>query len=241
MSIIMGECCILTLEPLPKVITFDCYGTLVQWHHAIRQAARVILDRHMWASASHDRVVALADRVRSIAMEHQQQRPFRGYRTVLQSSLNRALSEAGYVASPEDLQTLLATLGKIDPHPEVPDVLARLRERYRIAIISNTGDDLIAGTVSAIGTPVDFVITAEQAQAYKPDHQLFLHAYETMGISKDETIHVGMGQFTDLKVCQELGIRSVWIDREGEPLDSAWHPDAVMKDLSGLSDLLLPG
>jgi len=237
---ITGDCCILKLEPPPKVITFDCYGTLVQWHRAVRQAARVILDRHMLASPTHDRVVAFADRMRGIAVELQQQRPFRDYQTVLQASLNRALSEAGHPASAADLQTLLATLGRIDPHPEVPNALARLRERYRIAIISNTGDDLIAGTVSAIGTPVDFVITAEQAQAYKPDHRLFLHAYATMGISKDETIHVGMGQFTDLKVCQELGIQSVWIDREGEPLDPAWHPGAVMKDLSGLSDLLLP-
>ncbi|MGC5796208.1 haloacid dehalogenase type II [Sphingomonas sp. NFX23] len=237
----MGDCCILKLETPPKVITFDCYGTLVQWHRAVRQAAHVILNRHMPASPTHDQVVAFADRLRGIAVEHQQRRPFRDYQTVLQASLNLALSEAGHVASTADLRTLLATLSKIDPHPEVPDVLARLRERYRIAIISNTGDDLIAGTVSAIGTPIDFVITAEQAQAYKPDHRLFLYAYAAMGISKDETIHVGMGQFTDLRVCQELGIQSVWIDREGEPLDPAWHPDAVMKDLSGLSDLLLPG
>ncbi|QCB43303.1 HAD family hydrolase [Sphingomonas sp. PAMC26645] len=76
-------------------------------------------------------------------------------------------------------------------------------------------------------------------RAYKPDHRLFLHAYSTMGITKDETIHVGMGQFTDLKVCQELGIRSVWIDRDREPLNPAWQPDAVLKDLSGLPDLLL--
>ncbi len=119
-------------------------------------------------------------------------------------------------------------------------MLSRLRERYQIAIISNTGDKLIAGTVAAISTPLDFVVTAQQAQAYKPDHRLFLQAYATMGVSKDETIHVGMGQFTDLKVCHELGIRSVWIDREGEPLDSAWQPDAMLKDLSGLPELLLP-
>jgi len=231
---------IFELHPLPKVITFDCYGTLVQWHRSVRQAARVILDGHLAADAPQERVAEFADRLRGLAVEYQQQPPFRDYEAVLHASLNQALSEVGFEATAADLATLLAILGKIDPHPEVPAVLARLRERYRIAIISNTGDNLIAGTVSTIGTPVDFVVTAQQARAYKPDHRLFLHAYSTMGVSKDETIHVGMGQFTDLKVCQELGIRSVWIDREGEPLDPAWHPDAVLKDLSGLPGLLLP-
>ncbi len=240
MGSVVGDCPILELDPPPKVITFDCYGTLVQWHRAVREAARAILDKHIPVGASHDRVIAFADRLRAIAVEHQQQRPFRDYEAVLRASLERALFEAGYEALAADLQTLLATLGRIDPHPEVPAALACLRERYRIAIISNTSDNLIAGTVRAIGTPVDFVVTAEQAQAYKPDHRLFLHAYATMGVSKDETIHVGMGQFTDLKVCRELGVRSVWIDREGEPLDPAWQPDAVMKDLSGLPALLLP-
>jgi 2-haloacid dehalogenase len=57
-------------------------------------------------------------------------------------------------------------------------------------------------------------------------------------VTKDETIHVAMGQFTDLKVCQELGIRSVWIDREGEPLHPEWSPDAVLPDLAALPAIL---
>ena len=132
----------------------------------------------------------------------------------------------------------MSILRRIEPHPEVAAALERLRARYRLAIISNTDDDLIAGTVAAIGTPIDFVITAQQARAYKPDHRLFLHAYSVMGVTKEETIHVGMGQFTDLKVCHELGIRSVWIDRMGEPLNPDWPPHAVLNDLSGLPRLL---
>lgn len=133
---------------------------------------------------------------------------------------------------------LLSTLGRIEPHADVPGALGRLRERYRIAIISNTDDDLIAGTVAAIGVPVDLVITAEQARAYKPDHRLFLHAYATLGVTKEETVHVGMGQFTDLKVCHELGIRSVWIDRIGEPPNLDWSTHAKLNDLTGLPDIL---
>jgi 2-haloacid dehalogenase len=61
-----------------------------------------------------------------------------------------------------------------------------------------------------------------------------------MGVTKNETIHVGMGQFTDLKVCHELGIRAVWIDRAGEPANPDWPANAVLNDLTGLPELLLP-
>jgi 2-haloacid dehalogenase len=198
-----GEHPIFKLYPLPKVVTFDCYGTLVQWHRAVRQAAQVILDGHLQANGSPEGVASFANRLRAIAVEYQRKPPFRDYEAVLHASLNQALSEVGFEATAADQAMLLAILGRIDPHPEVPAALACLRERYRIAIISNSGDNLIAGTLSAIGTAVDFVVTAQQARAYKPDHRLFLHAYSTMGVTKDETIHVGMGQFTDLKVCQE--------------------------------------
>jgi len=229
----------LKLDPAPKIITFDCYGTLVQWHRAVREAALAILSQHL-EEGSESGATALADRLREVAVTQQQRPPFRNYRSVLHSSLDEALAEAGYTATVDDQQTLLSILGRIEPHPEVPAALARLRARYHLAIISNTDDDLIAGTVAAIGTPIDFVITAQQAQAYKPDHRLFRHAHSAMGVTKDETIHVGMGQFTDLKVCHELGIRSVWIDRLGEHSNPDWPPDGALGDLAGLPQLLLP-
>ncbi|MCW6506416.1 HAD family hydrolase [Lichenifustis flavocetrariae] len=154
-------------------------------------------------------------------------------------SLDQALVDLGYGgADPNAGETLLSILRRIEPHPEVPAALEGLRFRYCIAIISNTDDDLIAGTVAGIGVPIGFVITARQAQAYKPDHRLFVHAQAAMGVTKDETIHVGMGQFTDLKVCHELGIRSVWIDRAGEAPNPDWPPHGVLNDLSKLPELL---
>jgi 2-haloacid dehalogenase len=229
----------LKLDPLPHVITFDCYGTLVQWHNAVREAARVILSRHFSGVEPEGQATALADRLRAAAVARQGRPPYCDYKSVLHASLDESLADVGQRATPADQETLLSILRKIEPHPEVSTALERLRARYRLAIISNTDDDLIAGTVAAIGTPIDFVVTAQQAQAYKPDHRLFLHAYATMGVTQEETVHVGMGQFTDLKVCHELGIRCVWIDRLGEPLNPSWPPDASLQDLSGLPELLL--
>ncbi len=230
----------LKLDPLPKVITFDCYGTLVQWHRAVREAARAILSRHSRKGDAEDQAATLADRLREVAMAQQLRSPFRSYKAVLHSSLDQVLAEGGHTASLDDQETLLLILRTIGPHPEVPAALNRLRACYRLAIISNTDDDLIAGTVAAIGFPLDFVITAQQAQAYKPDHRLFLHAHSAMNVTKGETIHVGMGQFTDMKVCHELGIRSVWINRAGEPPNPDWPAHTVLDDLCRLPELLLP-
>ena len=229
----------LKLDPLPKAVTFDCYGTLVQWHRAVREATRAILSGHSREGNAEDQAATLADKLREVAMAQQQRPPFRGYKAVLQLSLDQALAECGYAASGADQKTLLSVLRRIEPHPEVPAALDRLRAHYRLAIISNTDDDLIAGTVAAIGVPLDFVITAQQAQAYKPDHRLFRHAHSAMGVTKEETVHVGRGQFTDMKVCHELGIRSVWINRAGEAPNPDWPAHAVLPDLSGLPELLL--
>ena len=204
----------------------------------MRDAALLALSAHD-TDVSEAQAASLADQIRSTATAHQQRQPYRNYESVLRSSLEEALAAAGHVATEEDHRTLWSTLSRIAPHPDTPAALARLRTRYRLAIISNTDDDLIAGTVAAIGTPIDFVITAQQAGAYTPDHSLFEHAHGKMGVTKDETIHVAMEQFADLKVCKEFGIRSVWIGREGEPLNPEWSPDAALPDLSALHELLL--
>jgi 2-haloacid dehalogenase len=226
----------LSLQPPPKVITFDCYGTLVQWQAALRRVAEAILARH-GADGAQGQAGVLVERVREAAVA-QQRPPYRSYRAVLRTALDAALPATGYQATDADHETLWSGLGRIAPWPDVPSALSQLRTRYQLAIISNTDDALIAGTVAAIGVTFDHVITAEQARAYKPDHGLFHLAHAAMGVSPDETIHVGMGQFTDLKLCWELGIRSVWIDRDGEPPNPNWPPHASLPSLTGLPALL---
>ena len=227
------------LVPKPKWITFDCYGTLVQWHAALRRAVRAVLADHRETPEWDDiRLTELVDALRTVSMAQQARSPYRDYKTVLQSSLKEVMHQRGLSPGPSDGEALLSFLREIPPHPEVPAALARLRKHFRLAIISNTDDDLIAGTVASLGVPIDFVVTAQQAQAYKPDHRLFRHAHAEIGVAPEETVHVGMGQVTDLKVCHEMGIRAVWIDRLGETLNPDWTPEAVLPDLVALPDLL---
>ncbi len=171
-------------------------------------------------------------------MAEQQRHPYRDYKTVLRSSLAEVMIQRGLSPNSGDGEALLTCLRDIPPHPDVPAALARLRGEFRLAIISNSDDDLIAATVASIGVPIDFVVTSGQAHAYKPDHRLFHHAHAFMGLSPEETVHVGMGQVTDLKVCHELGIRAVWINRLDEALNPDWAPDSILPDLTCLPDLL---
>lgn len=93
---------ILKLDTLPKVITFDCYGTLVHWHYAMRQAAGAILSRHLQTDARQDQVAALAERLREVAVEYQQRPPFCEYEAILHANLHQALAEAGHTATVAD-------------------------------------------------------------------------------------------------------------------------------------------
>ncbi|QKD19206.1 HAD-IA family hydrolase [Mesorhizobium sp. NZP2077] len=227
----------LRLVPKPKCITFDCYGTLVQWHQALRNAVGAVLAERSVSSVSDTELDGAVDTLRTLSME-QQQRPYRDYKTVLISSLVETMTGRGLSPGPHDGETLLSFLRDIPPHPEVPAALFRLRSFYQLAIISNTDDDLITGTVAAMGVPIDFVVTAQQAKAYKPNHRLFHYAHSVIGVTPEETVHVGMGQVTDLKVCHEMGIQAVWIDRLGENLHPDCSPAAVLPDLSTLPELL---
>jgi len=82
-------------------------------------------------------------------------------------------------------------------------------------------------------------ITAERAQAYKPSRQIFEHGYRTMGVTKDETVHVAMGMFLDIKACHDFGIRGIWINRRGEAGNPDWLPYTELPDLTGVPGLLM--
>lgn len=227
-----------TLEPPPKVITFDCYGTLVQWREVLLAGlARLVAARGRTGSVEPTDLLATFSR-HSRRLEAD--RPHRLYKQVLRAAFRAALDEHGLAPTDAEIEALARSIVTMGPHPEVPAVLRRLRERYRLAIITNSDDDLIAHNVALLGVPIDHVITAEQAGAYKPSSQIFDHAHRSMGVRRAETIHVAMGMFLDMQACHEFQIRAVWINRLREQGNPDWLPYAELPDLAGVPDLLLP-
>jgi 2-haloacid dehalogenase len=220
-----------------KVITFDFYGTLVQWHEAVEAGFAEILRRYKRFDARRQ----IASMVHDFHTEGRRLRdtpPWRPYRGILRDSVAFAMEKAGLQASVLDLDGMVARLSNIQAHSEVPAALAGLKRHYRLAAISNTDDDLIAGSVPNIGVPLDAVITAQQAQAYKPDPRLFQHAHKVLGVATYEVMHVAMSQALDMSVCKALGIRAVWVNRGREKAVASYRPYAEVKSLTEVARLL---
>jgi 2-haloacid dehalogenase len=225
------------LDPAPKIITFDCYGTLVQWYEVLLREIAATL-----AAYGRDEATApeILDSFSAQGRRLTAEKPHRLYDDILRVGFTAAFLEHGLRPDASEIERIAASPTTMDPHPEVPDALRRLRERYKLAIFTNSDDNLIAPTVARIGVPFDYVITAEQARAYKPSPQLFEYAYQTMGVTPDETVHVAMGMYWDMKARHELGLRGIWVNRRGEAGNPDWLPYAEVTDLSGATALLLP-
>lgn len=164
--------------------------------------------------------------------------PYRPYREVLSQTLAQAMARFGLAYQEEDGAALVAAIPTFGPFPDVPPALQRLRQRYKLAIISNTDDDLIAGNLDRIGVPFDHVITAEQAQAYKPSPVIFAHTLRTLGCAKEDVLHVAQGFEYDIVPTRRLEWNRVWINRDGKVGDPAYGPYHELPDLSGLPELL---
>ena len=225
------------LDPPPKVITFDCYGTLVQWYEVLlREIGAVLIAQGRDA----DEASGVLDTFSRHSRRLEAERPRRLYKDILWTGFRAALTEHGLDPGKDAVERLATSIPEMGPHPEVPDALRRLRERYKLAIFTNSDEDLIVHNVARLGVPIDFVITAERAQAYKPSRQIFEHAYRTMDVKKGETVHVAMGMFLDMKACHDLGVRGIWVNRLGQCGNPDWLPYAEVSDLDGAAALLLP-
>ena len=219
-----------------KVITFDFYGTLVQWHEGIEAAFREILARHGKPDADP---TSMIHEFHTEGRRLRDTLPWRPYAKVLHDSLVAAMNHVGRAMCPDDLDGLIKRISSLPAHPDVPAALAALRAKgFKLAAISNTDDDLIAGSLPSLGIPLDAVITAQQARAYKPDLKLFEHAHAVLGVTPAETIHVAASQALDMAVCKAMGIRAFWVNRRGETAEPQWLPFTEVKDVAEAARLI---
>lgn len=219
-----------------KIITFDCYGTLVDWYEALTREAAIILDAHDASDASAESIV---ERFSIHSKRLTADKPHRLFKDILRIGFEDAFSEFGIEANRDELDRMARAPANMKPHREVPEALRRLKTQYKLAIFTNSDDDLVTPTVERIGVPFDFVITAEQAHSYKPSKEIFEYAYKQMDATPEQTVHVAMGMYTDMKACHELGLRAIWVNRRGEDGNPDWLPYAEVRDLRGAADLLM--
>ena len=212
-------------------VSFDCYGTLVDWESGICGAVEEVLGAH-GVRRSRAAILALfAD----IEPRVQKSETYLTYRRVLRRVMAEMGNALGIRCSETELNCLAESLGDWPVFPEVREALQALQTRYRLAVISNVDDALFAGTAEALSVDFDAVVTAEQARSYKPSRRNFDLAAERMGVETGAWLHVAESLFHDIGPANRLGIASVWVNREGRggergglmPLRTWWFPTWV--------------
>lgn len=221
--------------PRPQWLTFDCYGTLIQWDEGLKAVVKKILSDKGGNAVDAAKLIDVYDR-----HEHclEQTPPHRSFRELSTLGLQLALAELGLPSQPEDSQRLATAIPAMPPFAEVVDTLAQLKAMgFKLCIVSNTDDDIIAGNVAQLGGHIDRVITAQQAGAYKPAPRLFSYAHEQLGVTRDEVVHICASPTLDHTAARDMGFRCVWIDRgTGRQLLPDYRPDAILSSL----DQVLP-
>jgi len=220
-----------------RFLTFDCYGTLIDWEKGIFSALRPILAAH-GRSMSDSAILELYGELEAEA----EQGEFRPYREVLKSVVRAFGERLAFVPSETEVQFLPASLADWTPFADTVESLRKLKNRHRLAILSNVDDDLFAATAPKLGVAMDFVITAQQARAYKPSLAIFRLAQQRMGAAREEWLHVGQSIYHDVIPAQSLGLSTIWVNRPsaragvGAVKAAAARPSVEVPDLKTLAD-----
>ena len=212
------------------IITFDCYGTLIDWESGIANAFRQ-------AAAAQGLSLEREDILREYANteRHVQSEGYRRYREVLQDTASRIAIALGWPLAYDDAGFLGDSLPSWKPFPDTNPALERLvAAGCRLGILSNIDDDLIAATRKHFTVDFDLVITAQQIRSYKPGHAHFLAAKERIGGAR--WLHAAESNFHDVVPANSLRIDTAWINRlQQQPLPGG-TPKFALNNLTDLAD-----
>lgn len=211
-------------------ITFDCYGTLIDWESGVADTLSPFLPSPVDRAALAARYIAVEAEV-----EHESYRP---YREVLAVASARLLETLGRPLPPGRERVLPDSLGSWRPFPEVPEVLQALGDQgYRLAILSNVDRDLLASSIVHLGIEPDLAITAEDCGSYKPAPSHWRRFQALSGAGPERTIHVAASLFHDIVPATALGYRTVFVNRHGAPVGGA-APTRTVRNLRAIPGVI---
>jgi 2-haloacid dehalogenase len=228
-----------------EILTFDCYGTLIDWETGILAAIHRILAAHENRSITKKIDDATLLKLYGDFEQLSEQGEFHPYREVLESVVRRFGAELGFTPTAEEVRSLPDSLARWKPWPDTVDALRRLKTRFRLAIFSNVDDDLFAATRPQLGVELDEVVTAQQAQAYKPSLKLFELALSRINAPAHRVLHVAQSIYHDVVPAQALGLATVWVNRPsarpgvGAVKAVEAKPDLTVQSLGELADAAL--
>ena len=205
-----------------EALTFDCYGTLIDWESGILRALDALLDPAA-SKPDHDTLLEQFGRFEPAA----EQGPFRPYRAVLED-VARMFGDA-YSVEVDDIEAaaFASSVPLWPPFPDSSEALRALAGRYRIAIVSNVDDDLFEGSAARLGVTFDEVVTAEQVGSYKPARAHFDEVLERLSLPREQVVHCAQSLYHDIGPASALGFRCVWVNRRAGRAGTGATPPAT--------------
>jgi 2-haloacid dehalogenase len=203
------------------VLTFDCYGTLIDWEAGLAAAFAPVLAAHGITAGDEDLLARYARHEAAAEAG-----PYRTYREVVALGLDGVADELGFTPTPEERSGFGAAVAGWPAFADSAAALAQLATRFRLGVITNCDDDLFAAAADRLGVAFDPLVTAQQAGAYKPAERPFELAFERLGLPRDRILHVAQSLFHDHVTAKRLGLKTVWIDRRGGRAGTGATPEA---------------
>jgi 2-haloalkanoic acid dehalogenase type II len=225
-------------------LTFDCYGTLIDWEAGLLAAFAPVLAAHEVAVDDEDLLVRYAAHEARLEAG-----PYLRYRDLLAEGLRGVGAELGFQPSDDEAARFGGSVVDWPAFADSPSALARLRERFKLGVLTNCDDDLFAGSNARLGVDFDWVITAQQVGSYKPSQANFDAMFARLaagGVARDRILHVAQSLYHDHAPAKRLGMTTVWIDRRHDrpgagatPVADA-APDATFTSMAAFAATAVP-
>lgn len=218
-----------------KLISFDCYGTLIDWKKSLMDIMTPFIKRHS-LDLSIDQLFDLFFK----ADQKNIQEEYRPYHDVLVAIMEEMGRELNINLKQAERTCLVDRFGDWTAFPDTSDALQELQKKYKLAIISNVDDELFNMTKRCLGVRFDFIITAKQLGSYKPSKNNFIKALEKFGLPSEQVLHVAQSMYHDIIPTNALGWNNVWVNRYHEPkrTDPAEIPGLEVPDLASLARII---
>ncbi len=191
------------------VLSFDCYGTLIDWEGGITAALKPVLAARN-IDLSDGEILKLYANAEPKA---QQEGEFVTYREVLRRVMSRISGSLGFEPSPSEVDCLADSIKDWMPFPDTVGALRAMKRQFRLAIISNVDDDLFAGSAKRLEVDFDWIITSQQVGGYKPSRANFDFAIARIEVSPERLLHIAQSVYHDITPAKAMGLTVVWVNR----------------------------
>jgi len=213
-------------------ITFDCYGTLIDWDRGLRQyLTRLLISKRV--SVPSDELHQVWEKTQFGMLT----RPYQRYRVILAQALEESLRRFKVSYDVDDGQRLAHAMGSWRPFKDVAEGLARLKKKFKLGIVSNTDRDIMARTLTYLGTEMDAVVVAEDVRAYKPGTKGFEEILTRLDLPPSRILHAAFGVAYDLGPARLMGMKLAFV-RRGQMDRVSPEPDIEVGSITELADKL---